>query len=672
MTVRRRLMLLVMLLISLSVLSAAVLFAGISWRGMAAQARQDGELLARLLAQTVSVAQQAPMTVDEIAGRGMSGQAALVAQLVQTARRFSMPTQELDRSLRAVAAAAELGEVWVTDREGRPLFSSLDDIDARIGSDDPLLRDKLFDGLRDGHEDRRIVGPLRREADGKELIIGAVRLDSDPQTGEVGGMAAVAQDAARIGQASARIGLPRLLSVVAAGGGIDALWVTDGAGAMLARTVLPGAADNDEDFEEKALTRRVADTSRAYALLTVGPFDILRGRHGRVLAAAPVLDHDGLPSGVAALSLPADHLENTFRTMAAFGGGLTLALLTAGMAATWLVALLISRPIAHVTQAAAEMEALRFVPESLDHTGRRSDELGRLARVFQSMAREVMAREEHLEGLVRARTAELQAKNEMLEAAHKQMQEELRAAQALQAAILPQQFPSTPSYQCDALMVPALQLGGDFYDLFAIDDDHLAVAIADVSGKGVRAAFFMAISRTILQNTGKEGHSPGECLRRANDLLCQTNPMTMFVTVFYGVLNIRTGQFRYANGGHNPPHLVQSADGSVRRIPPTGGMALGIMEEMDYAEGEVLLTPGDTVFLYTDGVSEAMDIDGNEFTEDRLTKTLSHTETLPIDRVLQRVRDDVKVFVGEAAQSDDLTCLVLRYAPIAESGSAES
>jgi len=101
-------------------------------------------------------------------------------------------------------------------------------------------------------------------------------------------------------------------------------------------------------------------------------------------------------------------------------------------------------------------------------------------------------------------------------------------------------------------------------------------------------------------------------------------------------------------------------------------MALGIMEEMDYAEGEVQLTPGDTVFLYTDGVSEAMDIDGNEFTEDRLTKTLSHTETLPIDRVLQRVRDDVKVFVGEAAQSDDLTCLVLRYAPITESGSAES
>ena len=154
MTVRRRLMLLVMLLISLSVLSAAVLFAGISWRGMAAQARQDGELLARLLAQTVSVAQQAPMTVDEIAGQGMSGQAALVAQLVQTARRFSMPAEDLDRSLRAVAAAAELGEVWVTDRDGRPLFSSLDDIDARLGNDDPLLQSKLFAGLRDGQEAR--------------------------------------------------------------------------------------------------------------------------------------------------------------------------------------------------------------------------------------------------------------------------------------------------------------------------------------------------------------------------------------------------------------------------------------------------------------------------------------------------------------------------------------
>ena len=666
MTVRRRLLLLVMLLISLSVLSAALLFAAVSWRGMAAQARQDGELVARLLAQTVSVAQQAPMTVEDIAGRGLSGQAALVAKLVETARRFSVPAEDVDRSLRAAAAAAELGEIWVTDRDGRPLHSSLDDIDARLGEDDPMLRDALFAGVREGREADRVVSPLRRETDGKELVVGAARLDDNPQTGEAGGMAAVAQEAARIDRASARIGLPRLLAVVAAGGGVDALWVTDGAGAELARTALPGAADNGDDDAEQALTRLVAESSRAHAVLTVGPLDILRGRPGRLLAAAPVLDHDGLPSGVAALSLPADHLESTFRAMAAFGGGLTLALLTAGMAATWLVALLISRPIAHVTQAAAEMEALRFVPESLDDTGRRSDELGRLARVFQSMAREVMAREEHLEGLVRARTAELQAKNELLEAAHKQMQEELRAAQALQAAILPQQFPSTPSYQCDALMVPALQLGGDFYDLFAIDDDHLAVAIADVSGKGVRAAFFMAISRTILQNTGKEGHAPGECLRRANDLLCQTNPMTMFVTVFYGVLNIRTGTFRYANGGHNPPHLVQSADGSVRRIPPTGGMALGIMDDMDYAEGEVQLTPGDTVFLYTDGVSEAMDVDGNEFTEERLTKTLSHTETLPIDRVLQRVRDDVKVFVGEAAQSDDLTCLVLRYAPTTE------
>lgn len=661
MTVRRRLMLLVMLLITLSVLSAAALFAAVSWRGMAAQARQDGELVARLLAQTVSVAQQAPMTVDEIAGRGLAGQAVLVAKLVEAARRFSTPPDDVDRSLRAAAAAAELGEVWVTDRDGRPLHSSLDDIDAKLGEDDPLLRENLFAGLRSGLEGRRVIGPLRRETDGKELIIGAARL------GDGDGMAVVAQDPARIARASARIGLPRLLAAVAAGGGVDALWVTDGAGATLARTALRGPdGAAAEDAEAAALTRRVAETSLPYAVLTVGPFDILSGRHGRVLAAAPVLDHDGLPSGVAALSLPADHLETTFRTMAAFGGGLTLALLAAGMAATWLVALLISRPIGRVTQAAAEMEALRFVPESLDDTGRRSDELGRLARVFQSMAREVMAREEHLEGLVRARTAELQAKNELLEEAHKQMEEELRAAQALQAAILPQQFPSTPTHQCDALMVPALQLGGDFYDLFAIDDDHVAVAIADVSGKGVRAAFFMAISRTILQNAGKESGSPGECLRRANDLLCQTNPMTMFVTVFYGVLNIRTGHFRYANGGHNPPQVIRSADGTVRRIPPTGGMALGIMEDMDYAEAEVQLTPGDTVFLYTDGVSEAMDIDGNEFTEERLTKTLSHTETLSIDRVLQRVRDDVKVFVGEAAQSDDLTCLVLRYAPVAE------
>jgi phosphoserine phosphatase RsbU/P len=658
MTVRRRLMLLVTLLIAASVLSTAGVFAVISWRTMVAQTKQDSLLLARLLAQTVSVAQQAPLTVEEVAAEGMAGQADLVARLVAQAQRNGLGAADVGDTLRTVAARNGLGEIWVTDRQGRPLLSSLDDLDARLGEDDPLLRSESFAALRRGERARMTLSPAYRAADRRNLIIGGAALDDGD------GMAVVMQDAARLAQAGDRIGIYRLLEAVMARSPIDALWVLDAGGAAQAQVSRQGGRDGAApDGEAEAVMRRVSASSLAEMTLDGDFWGFLMGRPGRLLAASPVLDHDGLPNGLAALSLPTTKLQEAVRTLALYAGGLTAALLLAGVGFTWLVAYFISQPIGRVTQAATDMEALRFTPGMLDDVAGRGDELGRLARVFQSMAREVLAREEHLEGLVRARTQELQSKNELLEAAQKQMEEELRAAQSLQAAILPQVFPDVSTHQCKALMDPALQLGGDFYDLFALDDDHLAVAIADVSGKGVRAAFFMAISRTILQNAGKENRSPGEALRVANDQLCQVNPMTMFVTVFYGVLNVRTGLFRYANGGHNPPHVVQGADGAVRRIPPTGGMALGIMEEMDYAESEVQLTPGDTVFLYTDGVSEAMNVDGDEYTEQRLMEVLNASQRLPLDNLLQKVRAEVQAFAGAAPQSDDLTCLALRYIP---------
>lgn len=657
MTVRHRLMLLVTLLITVSVITTASVFAIAAWRTAVEQARQDGVLVARLLAQTVSVAQQAPVTVDDIAGEAMVGQAQLVAQLVGLVRRHAIPADEVQRGLQEVASRSGLGELWVTGADGTPLFSSLDAIDATLGGDDPQLRGRAFEPLRNGSKARLVTGPVHRALDGRTLKIAGV-----PVPG--GGMALVAQDTARLGRTGNRIGLQRLIDTVMAGSPIEAVWVLDGAGAVQAQASTAAGRDAGAiDGDARALAGRVTATAVAEAWLADGLWNALSGASGGLLVAAPVLDQDGLPGGLALLRLPTDRLQSAARALALSAGGLTAVLLIAGIAVTYLVALFIARPIMAVTRAAADMEALRFSPAALDGVARRRDELGRLARVFQSMAREVLAREEHLEGLVRARTHELEMKNQQLERTHKQMEEELLAAQSLQAAILPQHFPKLPTHECDAFMMPARQLGGDFYDLFAIDGEHLAVTIADVSGKGVQAAFFMAISRTILQSTGKEGWPPGECLKRSNDLLCQTNPLTLFVTVFYGILNTRTGEFRYANGGHNPPCLIRSADGDARRVPPTGGIALGVMEDMEFDEATVTLAPGDTVFLFTDGVSEAMDREGNEFTEQRLTETLRRTQSLPVDSLLRRVREQVELFVGGAAQSDDLTCLVLRYAP---------
>lgn len=320
----------------------------------------------------------------------------------------------------------------------------------------------------------------------------------------------------------------------------------------------------------------------------------------------------------------------------------------------------LTAPIVQITSAAAAFEAARFDAASLAAVRQRTDELGDLARTFTAMAAEVQSRADTLDRLVAERTHELNEKNAALEQSKQRVEAELEIARSLQLAMLPQDLPKNAGYTGKAAMVPAREMGGDFYDFFPIGDERLGLVIADVSGKGVPAAFFMAISRTILQGSARERRTPGQCLAAANELLCQQNPLDLFVTVFYGILDIETGELRYANGGHNPPLLART-DGTVASLPGTGGMAMGVMRGLTYKEDSVTLTPGDTLLLYTDGISEAMDRDGREFTEARLVNSMSESHRQSVDVVVSTVIDAVRNFVGDAPQSDDITCLVVRY-----------
>jgi serine phosphatase RsbU (regulator of sigma subunit) len=320
----------------------------------------------------------------------------------------------------------------------------------------------------------------------------------------------------------------------------------------------------------------------------------------------------------------------------------------------------LTAPIVQITSAAAAFEAARFDAASLAAVRQRTDELGDLARTFTAMAAEVQSRADTLDRLVAERTHELNDKNAALEQSKQRVEAELEIARSLQLAMLPQDLPKNAGYTGKAAMVPAREMGGDFYDFFPIGDERLGLVIADVSGKGVPAAFFMAISRTILQGSARERRTPGQCLAAANELLCQQNPLDLFVTVFYGILDIETGELRYANGGHNPPLLART-DGTVASLPGTGGMAMGVMRGLTYKEDSVTLTPGDTLLLYTDGISEAMDRDGREFTEARLVNSMSESHRQSVEVVVSTVIDAVRNFVGDAPQSDDITCLVVRY-----------
>jgi phosphoserine phosphatase RsbU/P len=240
---------------------------------------------------------------------------------------------------------------------------------------------------------------------------------------------------------------------------------------------------------------------------------------------------------------------------------------------------------------------------------------------------------------------------------------DLTTAARIQQSIIPQTFPpfpERPELDLFGRMVPAKQVGGDFYDYFFIDQDRLAFLIGDVSGKGVPAAIFMAVSRTLLKAIAMQVVNPGESLRRLNTMLIPENSGRMFVTIFYGVLNTRTGEVQFSIGGHNPP-FVKRSGGSVERLDQEGGFILGMVDDMDYDVHKIVLRPGDTILLYTDGVTEAMNSRDELFDERRLVESLGRLNGASLPDLLRGVEDDLNAFVAGTTQSDDITMLALQY-----------
>ena len=243
------------------------------------------------------------------------------------------------------------------------------------------------------------------------------------------------------------------------------------------------------------------------------------------------------------------------------------------------------------------------------------------------------------------------------------IQYDLNVAREIQTAILLKDFPAFPDkseFDLYAAMNAAKSVGGDFYDFFMIDDDKLGLAIADVSGKGIPAALFMAVSRTMLKANALGDLTPNECLQRTNDNLCLENVNTMFVTVFYAILNIRTGELSFANAGHNAPYILRNS-GEVQQMKSKGELVLGAMEGTNYSLSVETLNPGESFYLYTDGVSEAMNRDFDLYGEDRLEKLLKTSYADPPRDLIMKVVKDVNDFVDDAEQSDDITALAVKY-----------
>jgi sigma-B regulation protein RsbU (phosphoserine phosphatase) len=242
--------------------------------------------------------------------------------------------------------------------------------------------------------------------------------------------------------------------------------------------------------------------------------------------------------------------------------------------------------------------------------------------------------------------------------------QELGVAARIQQSILPSEFPpfpQRPDFELHAHMLPAKEVGGDLFDFFLLDDDHLGIVLGDVSGKGVPASLFMAVSTALLRAYAKQRLEPGECLEQLNETLANRKTSWMFVTLFYGILNTRTGEFRYANGGHNPPYVFSSGSG-VRQLPgDLNGMVVGVMAGMPYRTASIQIAPGDAILLYTDGVTEAVNQQNDFFNEEGLEAFLAQQDGVPIAKVVTDLHAAVDQFAKGMPQADDITVLGLRY-----------
>ena len=250
------------------------------------------------------------------------------------------------------------------------------------------------------------------------------------------------------------------------------------------------------------------------------------------------------------------------------------------------------------------------------------------------------------------------------QATKKRIESELQVARSIQMSMVPKIFPAFPKIKeldVYAYLAPAKEVGGDLYDFFFIDEEHFCFLIGDVSGKGVPASLFMAVTKTLIQAKAGPGIGSEELLHKTNNELCRGNDETMFVTLFCGILNIKTGEVIYSNGGHNPPYL-QKADGTLKPVPCAVGMALGIMDGFSYRRENLKLEKGDTLVIYTDGVTEAQAVDQKQFTPERLEAAINaQPPSSGAQGVVEKIVAEVESFSAGAEQFDDITILVLHY-----------
>lgn len=366
-------------------------------------------------------------------------------------------------------------------------------------------------------------------------------------------------------------------------------------------------------------------------------------------AYSPVFDSSGSPVAVVGVDMPMPDLHkniNDFLVIVIIA--IVLVVLAAILICFIFVRKQIVDPINKICGAARSMVENLENEESIQVSVHTGNEIEELFDSFKQMYGDVK---------------DYISKLSIVTAEKERIGAELDVAAHIQASMLPcifPAFPERPEIDIYATMTPAKEVGGDFYDFFMVDDRHLAIVMADVSGKGVPASLFMVIGKTLIKDHTLPGRDLGEVFTAVNNLLCESNSEGLFITAFEGVLDLVTGDFTFVNAGHEMP-FIYKAGGAFEPYKVRAGFVLAGMEDMCYKAGSMVLEPGDKLFQYTDGVTEATDMNNQLYGMKRLEEILNKVKDGTPDDILPAVKKDIDAFVGEAEQFDDITMLCLEY-----------
>jgi sigma-B regulation protein RsbU (phosphoserine phosphatase) len=627
MRLQTKLLLSIISLLVVTVIAVSYFTVTSTTRSMLAQTEQDGQAVSQLLAQSSVFAERIPGQVDKVLGEQMVVEARITAQLVAVAvGRAGMSPEEIKAILKDITDNTVLDEFWITDDKGHAYLTNTD-IDFTF-SPDPAEQPQAYVFYRLLGEKNGVViqQAQKREIDTKFFKYVGVSGIDQPRIVQVG------YEADIIDELSKDMNIQKLVDELTGQANVATIRVLNSKQEDIAVSSQPvsGIGTTLSEGDKKLLDEAMSSKEMHSALQD----NILR-------VANPVLGENGDVQTAILVYLTTENLQAAIRDTILRCVLISLIVIAAGVLLSFLISNGITRPIRKLTAAVQVMgkgDLSRMVEVET------KDEVGVLAHSFNKMAEDLKS---YIEDLRRT-TAEKE-----------RVEKELEIGRGIQQSFLPEAPPEVPGFDIAALNSPALEVGGDFYDFIPVALDKWGLVIADVSGKGVPAALFMALSRTLIRANAVDNPTVSQAILKANKMIAEQDRANMFVTLFYGVLDTGKKTITYVNAGHNPPLVLSKKGGDIVMLAAKG-IALGIMSDITLEEKEVPLREGDVVILFTDGVTESINRKQEQFGQERLIKLIEENRTLSAREIVNKIEQKVAAFSEGQSQFDDLTLVAVK------------